>query len=226
MKDNYFVDTDKFSLDKFRNILKTKEILPGRIVLKDKIEERFDLIKSKGVNSLSDLLDSLKTKQKIDKFSKETEIDIDYLTILRREANSYISVPVRLTEMPIIDTEIIDKLNSIGIKDSKHLFDYAAKRSDREKLANRCKLPIDGLTELVQLSDLVRITGVGPVFARIILDAGIGSVNDFLSIDAEDLFDRLIKTNNEKVLTKAKFTKKDIEYCLELGKNLPLVFEK
>jgi hypothetical protein len=184
------------------------------------------LLKSKGIDSLSDLLDSLKTKPKVDKFSKDTGLDIDYLTILRREANSYVSVPVRLIDLPIIETDIIDKLDLIGIKDSKQLFDNAAKRSDREKLANRYKLPIDKLTELVQLSDLVRITGVGPVFAKIILDSGIGSVKDFLSFDSEDLFDRLIKTNNDKGLTKAKFTIKDIEYCIELGKDLPLVLEK
>ena len=226
MKDNYFVDTDKFTLDKFRIILKTKDILPSRVVLKDKIDERFDLLKSKGINSLSDLLDSLKTKPKLDKFSKESGLDVDYLIILRREANSYVSVPVRLIDLPFIETDIIAKLDSIGIKDSKQLFDNAAKRSDREYLADRYKLPIDRLMELVELSDLVRITGVGPVFARIILDSGIGSVKDFLSFDSEDLFDKLVRTNNDKGLTKAKFSIKDIEYCIELGKDLPLVLEK
>ncbi|MFZ4521835.1 MAG: DUF4332 domain-containing protein [Bacteroidales bacterium] len=226
MQDNYFVDTEKFTIDKFKNILKTKDILPGRIVLKDRIDERFDLLKSKGIDSLSDLLDSLKTKPKVDKFSKDTGLDINYLTILRREANSYVSVPVRLIDLPIIETDIIDKLDSIGIKDSKQLFDNAAKRSDRQKLANRYELPIDRLTELVKLSDLVRITGVGPVFARIILDSGISTVKEFLSLDSGDIFDRLIKANDDKGLTRTRFTLKDIEYCIELGKDLPLVLEK
>ena len=225
MNSNYFVDTDKFSIDKFKNILNIKDILPGRIVLKDNLDERFDLIKSKGINSLSDLLDTLKTKPKIDKFSKDTGLSIDYLTILRREANSYVSTPIRLIDLPFIETDIIEKLKVNGIKDSRQLFDYASKRINREKLAFRYKLPLDRLLELVQLCDLVRITGVGPVFARIIFDSGIKSVKDFLSLDSADLLERLIKTNNEKGLTKAKFTIKDIEYCIELGKDLPLVIE-
>jgi hypothetical protein len=225
MSDNYFVDTTRFSIDKFRNILKSKDILPGRIVLKDKIDERFDLLKSKGINSLFDLLESLKTKPKIERFSKDTRLTIDYLTILRREANSYFSAPVKLSDLPFVELEIISKLESNGIKDSKQLFDNAAKHKDREALSDKYKLPIDKLTELVQLCDLVRITGVGPVFARIIFDSGIKSVKDFLSFDLADLFERLIKTNNEKGLTKAKFTIKDIEYCTELGKDLPLVIE-
>jgi hypothetical protein len=86
-------------------------------------------------------------------------------------------------------------------------------------------LPIDKLTELIQLCDLVRITGVGPVFARIIYDSNIHSVKQFLSLDMADLYARLIKTNEDKGLTRAKFSIKDIEYCIELGRDLPIVIE-
>jgi hypothetical protein len=225
MNENYFVDTDKFSIDKFKNILCTKEILPGRIILKEKMDERFELLKSKNIMSLSDLLETLKTKQKIDKFSKETELSVEYLTILRREANSYVSVPVKLIDLPFIETDIINKLESQGIKDSKQLFEIAAKLKDRQKLSEKFKLPLDKLSELVSLCDLVRITGVGPVFARIIYDSGIYTVRNFLSCDSVELLERLSITNSEKGLTKAKFTLKDIEYCIELGTDLPLVVE-
>jgi hypothetical protein len=225
MTDNYFIDTAKFTIDKFKNILLTKEILPGRIILKEKLDERFDLLKSKKIKTLSDLLETFKTKQKIDRFSKETGLSVEYLTILRREANSYVSVPVRLIDLPFIETDIIKKLASHEIKDSKQLFDIAAKLSDRQKLSETYKLPFEKLSELVSLSDLVRITGVGPVFARIIYDSGIYTVKNFLSCDAIGLLERLTKTNSEKELTRTKFTLKDIEYCIELGTDLPLVVE-
>ena len=110
MTENYFIDTDKFSIDKFRNILLTKEILPGRIILKEDLDERFDILKTKKIKTLSDLLETLKTKQKIEKFSKETGLTVEYLTILRREANSYMSVPVKLIDLPFVETDIISKL--------------------------------------------------------------------------------------------------------------------
>jgi nucleotidyltransferase/DNA polymerase involved in DNA repair len=225
MNENYFIDTTNFSIDKFCNILRTKDILPGRIILKDNIDERFDLLKSKNIKSVSDLLKILETKPKIEKFSKETGLSAEYLTILRREANSYVSVPVKLSDLPFLDTDIIKKLDSFGIKDSKQLFDIAAKRIDRELMAKKYTLPIDKLTELIQLCDLVRITGVGPVFARIIYDSNIHSVKQFLSLDMADLYARLIKTNEDKGLTRAKFSIKDIEYCIELGRDLPIVIE-
>jgi hypothetical protein len=225
MKEEYFIDAAQFSLDKFRTILKTKDILPGRIILKDNVDENFDILKSKGIISLFDLLETLKTKPKLEKFSNETGLSVDYLTILRREANSYVSVPVKLADLPFTEMDITEKLNAEGIKDSKQLFDIAARKADRELVANRYKLPIEKLTELVRLCDLVRITGVGPVFARIIYDSGIRSAKEFLDMDSEDLFERLTKTNNDKGLTKAKFSVKDIEYCIELGKELPVVLE-
>ena len=163
--------------------------------------------------------------QKIDRFSKETGLTVEYLTILRREANSYMSVPVKLIDLPFIETDIISKLELHGIRDSKQLFENGAKLKDRQNLSEKHNLPFDKLSELVCLCDLVRITGVGPVFARIIYDSGINTVKNFLSYDAFELFERLTKTNSEKGLTKAKFTQKDIEYCIELGRDLPLVVE-
>lgn len=225
MKESYYIDSCNFSIDKFRNILKSKEILPGRIILKDRLDERFDLFESLGIKTLSDLLDALKTKSRIDQFSKVTGLSVEYLTILRREANSYISVPVRLRDLPFVESEIIERLEQEGIRDTKQLFDAAIKATDRRKLSNQLGLPLDKIHELVQLCDLMRITGVGPVFARIILDSDIHSVGEFLSIDAFELFERLTNTNNEKVLTKSKFTIKDIEYCIELGKDLPITFD-
>jgi hypothetical protein len=142
MDTNYFMDMEKLPMDQFKNILKSKDFLPGRSVLKDEIDERFDLLGSFGIATLS-----------------------------------------------------------------------------------RLKISNEKLLELVQLCDLVRITGVGPVFARIIFDSGICSVKKFMSIDSADLLDILSKTNTDKGLTKVKFGKKDIEYCKELGKYLPLVLE-
>jgi hypothetical protein len=139
--DEYFIDLTAFSIDKLRNLLKSKEILPGRILLKAQIDDRFDLLKTHGIESLADLLDELKNKKKIEQFAQKTDLDVDYLILLRREANSYVSVPEKLSNMPFVETEIIETLESSGIMNSRDLFDLAAKQSDREKLAIRLKIP-------------------------------------------------------------------------------------
>ena len=46
----------------------------------------------------------------------------------------------------------------------------------RQKLAGETGIPLATIVELVKLSDLARIWGVGPVFARIIYDSGVDTV--------------------------------------------------
>ena len=99
-------------------------------------------------------------------------------------------------------------------------------KADREKLSHDYGLSLDQIDELVYLSDLVRMTGVGPVFAKIIYDSGIKTVNEFHRYDSKTLLDILISVNDEKQLTKVNFGTHDIDYCLDLGKELPILINE
>jgi hypothetical protein len=74
------------------------------------------------------------------------------------------------------------------------------------------------LAELVCLSDLSRIYGVGPVFARMIYDVGIKSVKDFVEYSAEDF----IRIYEEKEQKKADFGINEIQFSLNLAKELDI----
>ena len=92
MEDSYFVDLTRFPIEKFKAILKTRELLPGRIILKEKLDERFEILKANGINSLADLLDALKSKNRLISFSKQVNLNEEYLIILKREAKSFTKV--------------------------------------------------------------------------------------------------------------------------------------
>jgi predicted flap endonuclease-1-like 5' DNA nuclease len=77
------------------------------------------------------------------------------------------------------------------------------------------------LNELVGLSDLSRIYGVGPVFARMIYDVGIKSVQEFIENTAEDF----IRIYEEQTRKKADFGVGEIEFSLELAKELDIAVE-
>jgi hypothetical protein len=226
MMSDYFIDTAGFSMDKFRNILKTRDILPGRILLKEKIDERFDQLKSYGIHTLRDFLESVKSKSSLEQLAKETGLPVEYLTILKREVGSYLSGPVKLSDFPLVDPNLVKELVSLGISNSRQLFELASKKNSRKVMADKISQPVEKLTELVGMCDLVRITGVGPVFARIIYESGIHSIKQFLSINAKGLLQKLSKTNEDLRLTKVRFTEKDIAYCIEFAKELPLVLEE
>lgn len=225
MTDDYHIDLEKFSLEKFRDILITGEVLPGRKILKEKISERFEILESMGIRNLKELIEALKTRAKVERFSQESGLPKDYLVILRREANSYVPKPVNLKDIPGVDSEYIDRLAAVGIKHTKQLFERARFKRDRAELSRLVNVPSDALLELVKLSDLGRIGGVGPVFARIFLDAGIDTLEKLSKSSADEVFERTIAVNKEKGYTKVMATLKDVKLCVNTARELPKVIE-
>ena len=225
MSSGYFLNTSEFPIEKFKHIIQNKDLLPARLALRLNIDQNFDILISNGIHSLGDLSDALKTKTKIAKFAIKSGFDIDYLTLLRREANSYQPLPVKLSEFGVMDLKTSFQLDLMGIVNSKQFFDEFHMKADRQQLADEYRLNLDGLTALVQLCDLVRITGVGPVFATLILDSGFHSVSEFVATNATTILEKLQQTNNEQKYTKARFTLNDIDYCVEYGKYLPILLE-
>ena len=96
----YSIDPSSITIEQFREILGNKRLLPGRIVLQEKMEERFSLLKANGLVTLADLLLRLRDRNKQRNFAELSGLESNYLTILYREANSYLSKPVRRDSIP------------------------------------------------------------------------------------------------------------------------------
>ena len=221
MRDQYHIDLEKYSLHKFKNNLKSRDMIPSRVSLKDELDEKFGILEISGIINLKELIVVLKTKQKIVQFSKETGLTKEYLTLLKREAKSYLPNPIRLDKFPGIQTKYLDKLEAVGIKNSRHLFNGAKDKKERERLSQTTELPIGILNELVGLSDLARAYGIGPIFARVIYDVGVKSIKEFVEYTAEDII-RIYEEENQK---KADFGVNEIQFSLELAKELEFVVE-
>lgn len=191
-------------------------MIPSRVILKQDIETRFKILDSNGIKTLKALTDALKSKQKIGVFSKKTGLSIEYLTILKREVNSYRPNPINLSKLPGIDSNVIESLEKIGIKNTKHYFNKVNCRAGTRQLAQETNIPIDILDELASLSDLARLYGVGPVFARIIFDVGIDSAESFIKYSARE-FIRIYENKTQK---KADFRESDINFSIEIAKAL------
>ncbi|MDM8528254.1 DUF4332 domain-containing protein [Anaerolineales bacterium HSG24] len=221
MRDQYQIDLEKYSLHKFKRNIESRDMIPSRVSLKDELDERFTILEINGITNLKELIDVLKTKQKIELFSKKTGLTIEYLTLVKREAKSYLSNPTRLDKFLDIPAKYMDRLDVVGIRNSRQLFNKAKDRKDRQQLSQTTEIPIETLTELVCLSDLSRVYGVGPVFARMIYDVGIKSVKEFVECTAEDF----IRIYEEKEQKKADFGINEIQFSLDLAKELDIAVE-
>jgi len=107
-------------------------------------------------------------------------------------------------------------LEAVGIKNSRHLFDAAQTKSARHELAKQAEIPIALLDELFGLSDLSRVYGIGPVFARIIYDVGIRSVHKYVQYSVKEII-AIYEAQTQK---KADFGIHEIEFSQILAREL------
>lgn len=86
-----------------------------------------------------------------------------------------------LEKFRIIPHEDIERLAAIGIRTTDNLLAQAATPRNRQSLANRAGLNPQALTAWAGLADLVRIKGVGPAYAELLVGSGCaGNIQQLL----------------------------------------------
>lgn len=208
----YHLDLSRISIDEFFGTLREGSISPGRRILLERQQERRAAIRGEGVELLSDLTERLKTKPKLSAFAAATGLSVEYLTILRRQALSYLPKPVPLEKFPGVSDRLVRRLAEAGVKHGKHLFDATPALSDVATAAARYEVDEASLRELRILVDLSRITGVGPIFARFFYDIGVRGVVDLASRDVDAVLENLAAITAD--YTGPQATRWDVEHCI------------
>jgi hypothetical protein len=224
-ENKYFVDIEHISLARYRNMLENSDLLPGRKMLYENIRERFERLEQQGIRNLKELVQALKSENKIKDLADKTDIPAEYLTILRREMNRLLPKPVSIADFPGVEASITETLKTINIKNTLQLFEQCDTTKKRAELADQLNIPLSTLEELTRLADLSRIWGVGPVFCRIFLDAGIDSVWKLSKLSAEDAYEKLVETNKSGNYTRVTFTVMDVALCIKIARELPGTIE-
>ena len=222
MAASYHIDTSEYSLQKMKEDLLSRDLIPSRLPLKEGLESNFQILKGEGIQTLGDLISALKNKKKIGEFSSASGISEKYLTLLRREANSYLPNPVPLDKFSGFEEKDINKLAAAGVKNSRHLFEIVKANTGVGSLSAKFGVSQEFLSELAGLSDLVRAYGVGPAFARILYDTGIYSISEFRSYTPQQVIDLYEKKTGKK----ADFSISDIKFSLDLVQVLDIGKEK
>ena len=81
MGDQYHIDIEQYGLQRFKNNLKSRDLIPSRVTLKDGLDENFRVLELNGITNLKELIDTLKTKSKLERFAEETGLSVEYLTL-------------------------------------------------------------------------------------------------------------------------------------------------
>ncbi|HAO06411.1 MAG TPA: DUF4332 domain-containing protein [Chryseobacterium sp.] len=211
MKSNYYIDLRTKSIEWLKKYLETSKLLPSQQVLKEKTDERFDILTQSGIKNLHDLQQTLKNKDKVQHFSVQTGLPVDYLTILRREVNSYHPQPRKISDFPFIKSEVKEKLQTIGIKDTIQLFSRVATRQEREKLIQELSITRDEALILVKAVDLMRIRYVNHTFANLLLHSNYDTISKIQKADYNKLYKELYTLNANQNYFTGNFGASDME---------------
>ncbi len=208
----YSLDMRGFSLHRFEEILTTVELLPSRRPLAEHISAVVPLLERMGVDDLEALRKLLAKKTRYGELADQLEVDEEYLTLLNREVNSYKTKPVPLARLGSLCDAELATLAGEGIRSTKDLYERCAARQDRVALARQFDIDDARLETTLQMANLVRINGVGPAFARFLIDLGLRGPEDVLATDTEEL----VRRYEESIRLQPgqpKLRTEDIEYC-------------
>lgn len=61
----YYIDLEKITIDGYRNKLESAYLPPSRMILKDKLDERFGYFRSIGLKNVKELIQLLKKKGQV-----------------------------------------------------------------------------------------------------------------------------------------------------------------
>ncbi len=97
----------------------------------------------------------------------------------------------------------------------REFFELAQTKKQQMGLSHQTGIPQARLLELFSLSDLSRITGIGGVFARIVYEAGIKSVEQFAQTGAADQYQKYKTIIKKHGYPAGHFAEEDIQYCID-----------
>ena len=210
----YRINLKSISLSAYRDMLKAKQLSPSRRLLHQGINEAFALLQKGGFDDVEALLKSLSTPKKIESVSMKTGLSEEYLALLKRELGGLEAKSMNLSEFPYLPTDIVSLLTENGLKDSEDVYEYTQCFTEPQRLCDLSGISELQAREVCTLCDLVRISGVGKVFAHILYDAGYRSLREIAEEDATHLRDNA----NSIGVTKYDIEPlglRDAQYCID-----------
>lgn len=217
---SYYINLQEISIDNYKGILKTANMIPSWMALKKNIDENLDLIKAQHVHNLDELQKALKNKDKLQEFSKHSGLPEDYLTLLRRVVNGYHPKPNRIKDFPNVDDDVACKLETVGIRNTLRLYDEILTPEKRNELSGKCGISKEEINKLARLTDLSRIKWVNHTFAYVLMEAGYDTAEAVAQADYQELYETIRQLNKEKQIYNAHIGANDMKLCIEAARGL------
>ena len=210
----YYLNLKTKTINDLKQKLTTQKLIPSLKILLEDIDVRFAMLEALGLETMFDIHEKLKTKPKVEKFSKETGQPFDYLIVLRREVYSYEPKPRKIQDFICISDEIKTKLMVDGIKTTLQLFYSVYDPSLRNQLKEELELNDGEVMVLAKLTDLCRLRYVNADFATLLLYSNYDTIDKIKTANHEELYKNITELNSGKVFYKGKIGLNDMGFLI------------
>ena len=130
----------------------------------------------------------------------------------------------KIEEVEGIGPEFGNKLRDVDIQTTDDLLRRCGDKKGREGVSTETGISEKHLLEWVNLADLMRINGVGEEFADLLEEAGVDTVKELATRNAENLAVAVAEANEKKKLTDRVPSAETIQKWIdEAGKMDPMV---
>ena len=94
------------------------------------------------------------------------------------------------------------KLARVGIKNTDAFLALCADRNGRRRISAKAEISEKHLLKWANLADLMRISGIGPQYSELLEAAGVDTVKELRTRNAENLAAKMKEVQQEKRLTR------------------------
>jgi len=196
------------SIEEYRAQLVGSYIIPSHKILLEKIDVRFKQLHERGYRTMHDLAVALKTKKKVEQFAIEHNLPADYVTVLRRNVNSYIPKKRELKKMSIIGKELLVKLEKENIYNTEELY-VGLQLNSKLNISNAEFLLLKNIVNLCQLRY------VSESFCDLLLSSKYNSPDLIKTADSSEMLNELNRINVKGQFFNGKFGKNDMTFIID-----------
>ena len=115
------------------------------------------------------------------------------------------------------------KLEAANIKTTEGLLERGATAAGRKAICEKCGIGESVVLKWVNMSDLLRISGVGEEYSELLEASGVDTVPELAQRNAENLATKMLEVNSNKKLVRAVPSTNRVAKWVEQAKQLPKV---
>jgi predicted flap endonuclease-1-like 5' DNA nuclease len=120
----------------------------------------------------------------------------------RNETRRSKNVNYKVEKIEGVGPKYAAKLDKVGIRNTKQLLDKASTRKGRKDLAETSGIDETLILKWANMSDLMRIKGVGEEFSELLEIAGVDTIKELAKRRADNLHKAMIEANGKRKLVR------------------------